>query len=92
MKDAYSPRTRMRAFKGGPLRSTDSNQYGFYDIGPLRSILESDNVDENEIQVSALPIPRNNKEYKIVEQIARHPRITYGIVDKSKIVFLRIGD
>jgi hypothetical protein len=92
MKDAYSPRTRMRAFKNGPLRGTDSNQYGFYDIGPLRSILESDDVDENDFQVSALPIPRNNKEYKIVEQIARHPRISYGIVDKSKVVFLRVGN
>lgn len=92
MKDAYSPVTRIRAYKGGPLRGTDNNQVGFYDVGPLRSLLESDDNDANDIRVSALPLPRTTREYRIIESIARHPRITYGFVDKNKIMFLRVGN
>ena len=92
MKSAYSPVTRMQMYKGGPLRSTNMNQNGFYDIGLLRSLLESEDNDENDVRVSSIPIPRTTQEYRIVEAIARHPRITYGIVDKNKIMFLRVGN
>lgn len=91
MLEAYSPDTRMTAFNGGPLRSVSNYQYGFYDIGPIRDILDNDDLDTNDVQVAALPIPANNREFDIVQQIASHPRIQYGIVDKDKIMFVRIG-
>lgn len=91
MLEAYSPETRMTAYTGGPLRSVSNYQYGFYDIGPIRDILENDDLDSNDVQVAALPIPSNNREYEIVEAIAKHPRIQYAIVDKDKIMFVRVG-
>lgn len=91
MLEAYKPETRMSFFKGGPLRSSQNYQYGFYDIGLIRDIIENDDVDANDVQVAALPLPSNNREFDIVQAIARHPRIQYGIVDKSKIMFVRVG-
>lgn len=92
MFDAYAPKTRMVAHKGGPLRSVENYQYGFYDIGPLRDLLDSDDPAINDIQISAIPIPMTTHEYNIIESIARHPRISYAVVDKDKIMFVRVGE
>jgi hypothetical protein len=54
-------------------------------------VLEADDENETDFRVSALPIPRNGREYRIVEQLARHPRICMAVVDKNKIMFLRVG-
>ena len=92
MFDAYAPKTRMVAHKGGPLRSVENYQYGFYDIGPLRDLLNSGDPAINDIQISAIPIPMTTHEYNIIESIARHPRISYAVVDKDKIMFVRVGE
>jgi hypothetical protein len=54
-------------------------------------VLEADDENETDFRVSALPIPRNGREYRIVEQLARHPRICMAVVDKNKLMFLRVG-
>lgn len=92
LEETYKPTLRFTGRKGGPLRSLENHQVGFYNVGPIKDILADTEEDEDDFRVSALPIPRNGWEYKIVEQLARHPRICMAVVDKTKLMFLRVGN
>jgi len=78
------PKVRLKAMPGGPLRSNNDYQFGFYDIGALRHALE--HADANGYRIAALPIPRNVFERAHVEAVISHPSVQYAIVDKNKIV------
>lgn len=80
----YRPTVRLRATSGGPLRSNNDYQFGFYDIGVFRHALE--HTGSSEYRVATLPIPANAFDLADLEKILNHPSIQYAIVDKNKIV------
>lgn len=92
LESSYIPTTRFAGFSGGPLRSQENHQVGFYNVGPIKDILTDTEEGDNDFRVAALPIPVTNQEYQVVEQLAKHPRICMAVVDKNKLMFVRVGN
>lgn len=87
MNTLYRPIVRLHSQENGPLRSMNDYQFGFYDTGFLRQAIQ-DNVNSKSFRMATLPIPQNPSEFRIAEQIIRHPDICYAIVDKNKLAFV----
>lgn len=83
----YSQQLRLQAVKGGPLRGGESYQFGFYDAGVLRQIIE--NIGGG-YKVYTLPIPHDDDEFNICAKHLEDPNLQYALVDKNKIVFVYI--
>jgi hypothetical protein len=62
-------------------------QFGFYDTGFLRQAL-NDNETTTGFRMATLPIPQNPHEFRVAEQIIRHPDVSYAIVDKNKLALV----
>lgn len=94
MNTTYRPVVRLHAEVNGPLRSMNDYQFGFYDTGFLRQAVQSLNEQASDKPVSfrmaTLPIPQSPSEFRIAEQIIRHPDVCYSIVDKNKLAFVII--
>ena len=87
MTTTYRPIVRLRSQYNGPLRSMNDYQFGFYDTGFLRQALST--IDEaTGFRMATLPIPQNPNEFRIAEQIIRHPDVCYAIVDKNKLAIV----
>lgn len=87
MTTTYRPIVRLRSEANGPLRSMNDYQFGFYDTGFLRQAAVS--IDEvTGFRMATMPIPQNPHEFRIAEQIIRHPDVCYAIVDKNKLAFV----
>lgn len=87
MTSTYRPIVRLRSEATGPLRSMNDYQFGFYDTGFLRQAMTS--VDSaTGFRMATLPIPQTPYEFRIAEQIIRHPDVSYAIVDKNKIAIV----
>lgn len=87
MTTTYRPIVRLRSEANGSLRSMNDYQFGFYDTGFLRQASVS--IDEvTGFRMATLPIPQNPHEFRIAEQIVRHPDVCYAIVDKNKLAFV----
>jgi len=84
MQRIYRPQLRLQATADGPLRGGDGYQFGFYDSGIMRHVL--DNYG-GEYKIWTLPIPHNNKEYLKAVKYINNPKVQYALVDKDKIVF-----
>ena len=84
----YKPKVRLRAAHGGPLLGNSMYQYGFYDAGLIREILN--HIGSGEYKVWALPIPRNEQQFQTFNQLLDDPSVQYALVDKDKIVFLTL--
>jgi len=84
MQRIYKPELRLQATDDGPLRGGDGYQFGFYDSGVMRQIL--DNYG-GEYKIWTLPIPVNNYEYSKAVKYVSNPKVQYALVDKDKIVF-----
>jgi hypothetical protein len=89
-KPNYSPVVRLQSMHNGPLRSMNDYQFGFYDCGILRTVLE--HLDGSNFRMATLPIPNTPYEAKIAESIIRHPDICYAVVDKNKIALVIVED
>jgi hypothetical protein len=83
----YEPVLRLQAMDGGPLRGGESYQFGFYDAGVMREII--DNFGGS-YKVYTLPIPQNSEEFNYVQELVNDPKVQYALVDKNKIVFVII--
>jgi len=84
MQRIYKPELRLQATADGPLRGGDGYQFGFYDAGVMRQIL---NHYGGDYKVWTIPIPQNNQEYRKVVKYVNNPKVQYSLVDKDKIVF-----
>lgn len=84
---AYRPQTRLTVSQGGPLRSGDRHQFGFYDAGVLRSVI--DNIGGS-YHVHTMPVPSDLKEYQAVVELVNKPEVQYALVDKDKLVFVTL--
>ena len=82
----YELSLRLQATEDGPLRGGESYQFGFYDAGVLREIL---NEYGGEYRVETLPIPQNAEEFEIAQQLLNDPNLHYSMVDNNKIVYAR---
>jgi len=80
----FRPNVRLKAMANGPLRSNNNYQFGFYDIGVMRHVLQL--TGSPEYRIAALPIPTNVFDRAEVERIISHPSVQYALVDKNKIV------
>lgn len=74
--------------RGGPLRGGEEYQFGFYDSGILRQILNE--TDATGYKVWALPVPNNHTEFTYVQFLLNDPNVQYALVDKNKVVFVTI--
>ena len=83
----YFPNLRLQAVKGGPLRGGESYQFGFYDAGVMREIID---YTGNGYKVYTLPIPQTDQEFDYVQELVYNPKVQYALVDKNKIVFVVI--
>lgn len=86
----YQPELRLTAVHNGPLRGDQLNQYGFYDAGIMRQMLNL--VGTGEARIWALPIPKNNQDFMFVQNLIYNPKVQYALVDKDKIVICVISD
>lgn len=80
----YLPTVRLNAMDGGPLRGGEEYQFGFYDAGILREVLDTFGGG---YRVYALPIPVDKEQFEIAKELVYHPKVQYALVDKTKIVF-----
>jgi hypothetical protein len=78
----YEPTLRMSSTYDGPLRGDQDYQIGFYDAGVMRQILN--HLGEGECKIYTLPIPRNDKEFRIAAHYLNDPKVQYALVDKSQ--------
>lgn len=88
-KDGYKVNLRLQAVQGGPLRSGESYQFGFYDAGVLRDIIEENG---GSYKIYTIPIPTDAKEFAFVKKLVNNPKVQYSLVDKNKIVFCILED
>jgi hypothetical protein len=86
----YRPQLRLTAVHNGPLRGDQLNQYGFYDAGIMRQMLNL--TGTGEARIWALPIPKNNQDFTFVQNLIYDPKTQYALVDKNKIVICVISD
>lgn len=86
----YKPLVRLKSMTNGPLRSVNNYQFGFYDIGVLRQCLNQTNAST--YSVAALPIPENQQEFNYAQALINHPKLEYAIVDKDKLVLVKVED
>ena len=86
----YQPQVRLQALLDSPLCGGESYQFGFYDAGILRQVL--DTVGSGGYKVWTLPIPQNNLEFERAKQLVNDPKVQYSLVDKDKIVFVVVED
>ena len=89
MQRIYKPQLRLQALDGGPLRGGDGYQFGFYDAGIMRQILDEFGGG---YKVWTLPVPANKKEYKYAEKLVNKPSVLYSLVDKDKIVYVTVDN
>lgn len=85
--ETYIPQLRLQAIEGGPLRGGENYQFGFYDAGVLREVLDEIG---GSYQVYTLPIPNTKKEVKYIEELLASGEVEYALVDKNKVVFITI--
>lgn len=94
MDQIYEAKVRLQSDIGGPLRSGENHQVGFYDAGIMRQVLES--VGSGSYKIWTVPVPENDFEYEQVLEMLDDPNIQYALVDKSqnghKIVFCIVDD
>lgn len=85
----YSPELRLQATHNGPLRGSESYQFGFYDAGILREAINELGPDAS-YQVWTLPIPTNDDEMLTALDLLNDEQIQYALVDKDKIVYVYV--
>lgn len=85
----YESQLRLQATHNGPLRGGEQYQFGFYDAGVLRSVLDALGPDHS-YQVWTLPIPETNEEFAEILNIVHDPHTQYALVDKNKFVYVTI--
>ena len=90
MDRIYEPQVRLQSISGGPLRGGEDYQFGFYDSGILRQILNE--TYSHSYKVWSLPVPVNHQEFNYAQQLINDPKVQYALVDKSKIVFVVFED
>jgi len=90
MDRIYEPQLRLQSISGGPLRGGEDYQFGFYDSGILRQIL--DETYSHSYKVWSLPVPATHEEFDYAQQLINDPKVQYALVDKNKIVFVVIED
>lgn len=85
----YAPKLRLQAVQGGPLRGGESYQFGFYDAGVMREVI--DHVGGG-YKVYTLPIPDSAEQFEYAQRLVNHPKVQYALVDKNKIVFVIVDN
>ena len=85
----YSPQLRLQAMHNGPLRGGEQYQFGFYDAGMLRTMLNALGPNHS-YEVFTLPIPTNDTEFSEAVSMLHDPSVQYALVDKNKIVYVMI--
>ena len=88
MDRIYEAQLRLQAMLGGPLRGGEDYQFGFYDSGVLRQVL--DETLSAGYKVWSLPVPTNQVEFNYLQTLLNDPKLQYALVDKDKIVFVVI--
>ena len=86
MEEIYNPKVRLQAEVNGPLRGGERYQFGFYDAGTLRQILDS--LGEGGYKVWTLPIPEDEEQFNKACALVNSPNVQYALVDKDKLVFV----
>lgn len=85
----YELELRLHADSNGPLRGGESYQFGFYDAGVLRQIIDTFGGG---YRVYSLPIPKSSEEFNSAKEFLDDPELQYAIVDKNKIVYVYIDN
>ena len=85
----YKATCRMKIDSKGPLRSKENYQFGFYDPGMIREMLDEFGGDYT---MYTLPIPQSARELRIAKQYLYKPEVQYALVDKNKIVFVVLSN
>jgi len=89
MQRIYKPQLRLQALDGGPLRGGDGYQFGFYDAGIMRQILDHFGGG---YKVWTLPVPNTDKEFKYAQKLVNRSSVLYSLVDKDKIVYVTVDN
>lgn len=85
MERIYKPQTRLQSAKDSPLLGSEGYQFGFYDAGIVREIVDTYGGGYRTL---TLPIPTDNQEFEYLESFISNPEVQYALVDKDKIVVL----
>lgn len=85
----YEPALRLQATYNAPLRGGEQYQFGFYDAGMLRAVLDYLGPDHS-YQVWSLPIPRDEDQFAEAISYLHASDVQYALVDKDKIVYVTI--
>ena len=85
----YKAVCRMKIDANGPLRSKENYQFGFYDPGIVREMLD---LVGGDYTMYSLPIPQTQRELRVALKYLEKDEVQYALVDKNKIVFVILSN
>lgn len=87
MERVYREECRLQAGENTPLLGGEGYQFGFYDAGIMRHIVDTYGGN---YKVYTIPVPQNAKELSYLETLLKDEHVQYALVDKNKVVIVHI--